>query len=95
MIEIQHPPGLWWAQRWSCHAATSVLVADASDVTGKRLIAEFETEEDARLGAAAPEMLKALESVVRQIEPLLHKQGYAYVGAIEAARAAIAKATGA
>ncbi|MEY4636537.1 MAG: hypothetical protein RJA55_2335 [Acidobacteriota bacterium] len=33
-------------------------------------------------------------SVVRQIEPLLEKQGYAYCGAIQSARAAIAKATG-
>lgn len=53
-----------------------------------------QAEPNARLIATAPEMLEALQAVVRQIEPILEKQGFAYVGAIQSARAAIAKATG-
>lgn len=59
MAEIRHTPGFWRAGKWTCHAATTVLVNDPSVLTGYRVIAEFETEEDARLGAAVPELIEA------------------------------------
>jgi hypothetical protein len=59
MAEIRHTPGPWCAEKWRRHAATTVLVDDPSVVTGKRVIAEFESTDDARVGAAAPELFDA------------------------------------
>jgi hypothetical protein len=56
--------------------------------------ARVEQSANCSLIAAAPDMLEALESVIRQVEPLLDKQGYAYIGALQSARAAIARAKG-
>lgn len=57
--------GPWRARRWTCHAATSVTVFDPNSVTGARIVAECETEADARLIAAAPDMLAALEGLLK------------------------------
>lgn len=59
MAEIMHTPGPWRAAPYSCHAATTILVDDPTSLTGKRVVAEFETEADARVGAALPELLDA------------------------------------
>lgn len=56
-MNAKHTPGPWRAEEWRCHAATTVLVDDDTCLTGKRVIAECETEEDAHLIAAAPELL--------------------------------------
>lgn len=84
-----HTPGQWHAAHWSIHAATTVLVDDESIVTGKRVIAECESEADARLIAAAPELLLACQGLLHIAET-----GAMSLGAVRAARAAIAKATG-
>ncbi|WP_227242455.1 hypothetical protein [Paraburkholderia caribensis] len=70
MASTNHTPGPWRAEAWTCHAATTVLVDDAAVVTGKRVIAEFESEEDARLGAAAPELLEAARAAFHFIGKL-------------------------
>jgi hypothetical protein len=66
-------PGPWEAIEWSCHAATTVvteheghriLIAECSG--GGRSAAESVV--DARLIAAAPELLEALEDIVEQSE---------------------------
>lgn len=44
----KHTPEPWRAQAWSSHAARTVLVDDPAALTGKRVIAECDTEEDAR-----------------------------------------------
>lgn len=60
----QHTAGKWYACEWTCHAATTVVVDDpTANVTGKRIVAECETEDDARLIAAAPELFAELQRV--------------------------------
>ncbi|MEX3961651.1 hypothetical protein AB4Y42_05445 [Paraburkholderia sp. EG286B] len=59
MVELKHTPGPWRAAEWSCHAATTVLVDDPSIVTGKRVIAECDAEDDAQVIAALPELVDA------------------------------------
>ncbi|MEX3555815.1 MAG: hypothetical protein VB131_04175 [Burkholderia gladioli] len=86
METIKHTRGPWRAEAWSCHAATSVLVDDASIVTGKRVIAECETEEDAHLVAASPDLASALHLVASKtvltsgiravVDAALAKAGY-------------------
>lgn len=61
-MEAMHTPSPWSAIRWTRHAATSIVVDDPAAVTGKRLIAECETEEDARLIAAVQELLEAVQA---------------------------------
>ena len=53
----------WHAAAWSCHAKTAVLVDDPTAPTGKHVIAECDTEEHARLLAAAPQLLATLELI--------------------------------
>lgn len=53
------------AIKWTSHAATTVVVDDPSVFTGKRVIAECDTEEHATLFAAAETMLNALIAVSR------------------------------
>lgn len=65
MSEIAHTPGPWCVEEWSCHAKTSVLVDDPTVVTGKRRIAECETEDDARAIAAVPELIVAVLAAER------------------------------
>lgn len=77
----------WKAIEWSRNAATTVAVDDPSLRIGKRVIAECGTVEDARLISAAREMLEALKGVVRVADRKTDE--------FDAARAAIAKATGA
>ncbi|WP_233343675.1 hypothetical protein [Burkholderia cepacia] len=63
MSEIDQVQASWRAERWSCHAATTVVVDDARMPSGKRVIAEYESEKDALLGAAAPDMAMVLEMI--------------------------------
>lgn len=97
MTEIKHTPGPWRAEEWSCHAATTVLVDDPSVCTGKRAIAECESEDDARAVAALPEFVDAAiaaEAVLargRWIEGSTDPEAVA----LHKLRAALAKATGA
>lgn len=55
----KHTPGTWQAINWTYHSTSTVVVDDPSVVTGKRVIAECATEEDANLIAAAPKLLAA------------------------------------
>lgn len=68
MAAAGNTPAPWRAEPWTCHAATTILVDDASIVTGKRIVAECESEEDARLIAAAPDLLEFAVFVMRGIE---------------------------
>lgn len=63
----KHTPGPWHAQHWTRHAAATVLVDDASEVTGKRVIADCGTEADAALIAAAPDLLLALVKLTNEV----------------------------
>ena len=52
-----------YALRWTCHAATTIVEDDDTVITKKRVIAECDTEEHARLFAAAPAMLALLTRI--------------------------------
>jgi hypothetical protein len=67
-MSAQHTPGPWSARHWVCHAATTVV----REVDGRvEVIAECsgfgryadESLADARLIAAAPDLLAALKSL--------------------------------
>lgn len=47
-------PEAWEAHPWTTHAATTVTTPDATSITGKRVVAECGTEEDARRIASLP-----------------------------------------
>lgn len=97
-MSAQHTPG-----PWAYHSGTHGIFSNSAlaegraicTVHGPRGVESAARTANAALIKAAPDLLEALQSVVRQIEPLLDKQGFAYVGAIQKARAAIAAATGA
>lgn len=104
-MSAKNEAGQWKAIKWSCHARTTVVVDDESVVTGKRVIAECETEDDARLIAAAPETAAerdSLKEINAELLAALTSLRDAFIGtsvevqadAMRAARAAIAKAKG-
>jgi hypothetical protein len=58
-------PGKWYAAEWSCRAITTVLVDDPTvGIVGKRVVAECDTEADARLIAMAPDLLEQCEKAL-------------------------------
>lgn len=70
---MQHTPGPWQAQAWSCHAATTIVSGD-TDACGDQfmVIAECAGQgrpsdhclADARLIAAAPDLLAACQALI-------------------------------
>lgn len=92
MSADQHTPGPWQAIKWTCNAPTTVLVDDFTEFTKKRVVAECSKTADARLIAAAPELLAALRAMLTHMgmdEDEWNKPTF------DQARTAIAKATGA
>ena len=89
-----HTPGPWQAIEWTCHAPTTVVVDDDAVVTKKRVVADCDTTADARLIAAAPDLLVALEEMVKAFNVYAPKYGSGEYNCVIDARAAIAKATG-
>lgn len=89
----KHTPGTWQAINWTYHSTSTVVVDDPSVVTGKRVIAECATEEDARLIAAAPDLLEALQTLLEEGEFTDYPNTKQWQ-AVQAARAAIAKVKG-
>ena len=94
----QHTPGPWRIG----DAGTAVFPPKEVFASKPRAIASNLSRADARLIAAAPELLKALETLVRgrpttpPNHAVLGKDSVAYMNwlAFESARAAIAKAKG-
>lgn len=80
----------WKAIEWSRHGASTVVVDDPSWVTGKRIVAECGTPEDAKVIAAAPDLLEAAQDVLAIMNPSIPGSPDS---PIERLRAAIAKAT--
>lgn len=81
------------AEAWTSHAKTTVLVDDETGITGKRVVAECETEEIAALFAAAPDLLATLETLVKTMGRSNMLSDFDRRN-IEAARAAIINAKG-
>ena len=98
-VNCIHTPGPWSAIAWTGHAKTTVIAA----VKGERVVVAecsghgryaAESEPDARLIAAAPDMLAALRIAEREMSALRAAVGAGLLTdkAIDLARAAIAKA---
>jgi hypothetical protein len=99
----KHTPGPWVVSPDSVTTVMEVgplkrFIAHATDLSVKCSSKEYdERDSNARLIAAAPEMLEALKWTLARVERLApHKaiEGDAALYEIAAARAAIAKATG-
>lgn len=88
----KHTGKTWEAVEWACHAPTTIM-ADKSTVIAELSSLGRHTDEcidDARLIAAAPELLESVKNFVEDIEGR-GLNGFAQQLAF--ARAAIAKAT--
>lgn len=89
-------PGPWRAVAasiWQDNARSDVSAVAVCVASGTRTRAEAEA--NARLIAATPEMLEALQGLLREVDATAARTGWADRGERERARAAIAKATGA
>ena len=69
-----------------------IFGADGTEVVGCDEYSIFSSPSDARLIAAAPDLLEALQSLIDM--DVAYKRGAKVEDAVDAARAAIAKATG-
>jgi len=78
-----HTPGPWYQHRETVQAPNGTLVATLANANGT-------CNDNARLIAAAPELLEALQMALPHLESVAMKDNAAYA----LARAAIAKATG-
>ena len=101
----KHTPGPWWLGRDQSHFGSLTSIIGGSDSTGGiRSVAEVggpdidEAEANARLIAAAPDLLTACREFVRfaELPNVVDRGDYIryQAKAIGAARAAIAKAEG-
>ncbi|MDP9992011.1 hypothetical protein J2W28_001039 [Variovorax boronicumulans] len=90
-MSAHHTPGPWRAVEWTCHAATTVIAGGVvvAECSGFGRLAD-ESLGDARLVAAAPELLVALQLAVRQNGCDMLMTGEE----LRQCEAAIAKATG-
>ncbi len=95
----KHTPGPWSAIEYACHARTTVVADSVEGFAGARqIVAECsgcgrhadDSLADARLIAAAPDMLLALKLAESWIDPVRQEEW----DALLAVRAAIAKAEG-
>lgn len=93
----KHTPGPWRFQdngNWQTNPYSVVISAKGvhsttvANIPARRSIPSWEWESNARLIAAAPDLLKALETIMAGVAGCERAQMY------EAARAAINKATG-
>jgi len=57
----------WKAVYWSRNAATTLVVEESAAPLGRRVIAEFEDEADARLAQAAPQLQAALAGLLADV----------------------------
>lgn len=97
-MSAQHTPGPWEAQKWHCHAATSVRAGSVTiaECSGLGRLSK-DCEADACLIAAAPDLLEALKAVLKDEKWHAAMADEVTDGArdnIKMAEAAIAKATG-
>src|SRR5882672_1932226 len=79
----------WIASAWTRHSETTVLADDAESITGKRVVAECEREDEARMVAAAPELLDALREAQIALGLMLsyHGQGSSDYADVDQVRA--------
>lgn len=93
-MNTKHTPGPWKQWQSTIREALTVLGGDGSIIatfdTWKNG-AEQEQEANARLIAAAPDMLAMLERVTEAYAEMLKNNGYTWSTAVDSSRALIAK----
>jgi len=90
---MTHTPGPWTLA--TAHDARVILVNDRNgNAVGELVYSDTRNPADARLIAAAPDLLAALRTMMREYECLRYEQPERWPEAAKAARAAIARATG-
>ena len=89
-----HTPGPWQAVNWTCHAPTTVKAADGTVVADTSGFGRHTDDciPDARLIAAAPELLESLQH--KQACAVCAQGSWEDCDGGKKALAAIAKATG-
>jgi hypothetical protein len=92
-METKHTPGPWTFTESVARGEHRFYICAGAAPPGAKLPALADTKPNARLIAAAPDMLNALLWVVQHHADFEHMTDDA-ANAIHAARAAIAKATG-
>ena len=85
MNNTLHTPGPWQVSPYGNITSKSLTVAKVEQMPGNY---ESEKQENARIIAAAPEMLQALERAVSIIEELPYPQNYAAVTFLDIIRKA-------
>lgn len=94
-MDSKHTPGPWYAKGSSENRAWEVAERNTGELVAELNTIDATGEADARLIAAAPDLLAALRGLVRDIEGREKRTGITQMGtAIDAARAALAKAEG-
>jgi hypothetical protein len=93
-MNTQHTPGPW--KTWpSIHNGQTYIVKGDYTSKDNGCIAHADTEANARLIAAAPDLLEALEFIAKQSMSMYGSYAYMIEKLQDTARAAIAKATNA
>jgi hypothetical protein len=91
-MTTQHTPGPWYSQPTAGHE-THGQSAIASEATGKTVALAYDGEADARLLAAAPELLEALNNLAGGLVDYMNDDEAELPDVTEAIEL-IAKATG-
>lgn len=94
MSEVKHTPGLWFVRPDERKSGQFYIDSESGIFVAETIGGLFGDEElsNARLIAAAPELLEALADIVSELKPFMGQGRMDET--INAARAAIAKATG-
>lgn len=74
-VTAKHTQTPWRAECWSNHAPRTVLVDDVSVLSGKRVVAECERDEDAAYIVKAVNAHDKLVSALREARELLELNG--------------------
>lgn len=95
MSEIKHTPGPW-SVSFECVDPEWAIVATRGGVVIANVNADHLQDANARLIAAAPDLLEAVAGLIRLSEAIRHSVGLGknQLERIERAKAAIAKAEG-
>jgi hypothetical protein len=95
MSTTNYTPPTCYAACWTCHAPTTVLVDDKSTLTGKRVIAECEREEDAAFIVGAWNSHASLVNALTLLAEKVDAAGgsiFGFADELQHARAALAAA---
>ena len=94
MSEAKFTPGPWTKWRNSVHSEDGICIAECGNSVRTTHLSEEESEANTNLIAAAPELLEALEAIIKGLEASDEEGLIGHTEQIINAKAAIAKARG-